>query len=158
MVVNRINDDGCWNAGKMANQTESHWLFNNASPADIALFIFDNSLGHACKAKEAVRCTARNRDGVEQRMVFLDGVKNWDTDILESLLWYISNKAMKRLRGNVHFCSMVGSSWTERLTKQCIRVKKVESDFEEREQYKPIFSKSCSRMVRSSGCRSVLRS
>ena len=28
-----------------------------------------------------------------------------------------------------------GTSWTECLTKQCIREKKVESDFEEREQY-----------------------
>ena len=28
-----------------------------------------------------------------------------------------------------------GTSWTERLTKQCIREKKVESDFEGREQY-----------------------
>jgi hypothetical protein len=24
------NDDGCWNAEKMVNQTESHRLFNNA--------------------------------------------------------------------------------------------------------------------------------
>ena len=28
-----------------------------------------------------------------------------------------------------------GTSWTERLTKRCIREKKVESYFEEREQY-----------------------
>src|SRR6267378_3727255 len=48
----------------------------------IALFIFDISLRHACKAKEAVvwtrvnllpgaihlQCTARNTDGVEQRI------------------------------------------------------------------------------------------
>jgi hypothetical protein len=29
----------------------------------------------------------------------------------------------------------IRTSWTERLTKQCIRVKKVDLDFEEREQY-----------------------
>jgi hypothetical protein len=63
-------------------------------------------------------------------MVFLDGDNNRNTDVLESLLWYISNKVLKRLRGNVPCCSMV-----ERLTKQYIRVKEVESDFEEREHY-----------------------
>ena len=105
------------------NQTESHRLLSNV----ISLCSFSTILSGR---RQAMRCTARNRDGVEQRMVFLDGDKNRDTDILESLLWYISNKVMKRLRGNVHRCSRV-----ERLTKQCIRVKKVESDFEEREQY-----------------------
>jgi hypothetical protein len=64
-------------------------------------------------------------------MAFLDGDKNRDTDILESLL---CNKVMKRLRGNVHMLHY-GISWTERLTKQSIREEKVESDFEEREQY-----------------------
>ena len=41
---------------------------------------------------------------------------------------------MKRLRGNFHML-YYGTSYTERLTKQYIQEKKVESDFEEREQY-----------------------
>ncbi|KAN0086926.1 hypothetical protein V8E54_000614 [Elaphomyces granulatus] len=68
----------------------------------IALFVFDNSLGHACKAKEPWLGTG--------------------------------NKVMKRLQGNFHMLHH-GTSWTERLTKRCIREKKVKSYFEEREQY-----------------------
>ena len=41
---------------------------------------------------------------------------------------------MKRLRVNFHMLHY-GTSYTERLTKQYIREKKVESDFEEREHY-----------------------
>jgi hypothetical protein len=41
---------------------------------------------------------------------------------------------MKRLRGNFHMLHY-GTSYTERLTKQYIRGKEVESDFEERGQY-----------------------
>src|SRR6267378_6153605 len=41
---------------------------------------------------------------------------------------------MKRLRGNFHMLHY-GTSYTERLTEQSIREKKVESDFEERGQY-----------------------
>ena len=41
---------------------------------------------------------------------------------------------MKILRGNFHMLHY-GTSPTECLTKQYIREKKVESDFEEREQY-----------------------
>ena len=41
---------------------------------------------------------------------------------------------MKRLRGNFHILHH-GTSSTERLTKQYIREKKVEWDFEERKQY-----------------------
>jgi len=36
--------------------------------------------------------------------------------------------------GNFHMLHY-GASWTERLTKRCIREKKVESYFKEREQY-----------------------
>jgi len=35
-----INVDGCWNAEKMVNQTESHQLFNNA----ISLYSFSTIL------------------------------------------------------------------------------------------------------------------
>jgi len=35
------NDDGCWNAEKMVNQTESHQLFNNA----ISLYSFSKFFG-----------------------------------------------------------------------------------------------------------------
>ncbi len=41
---------------------------------------------------------------------------------------------MKRLRGNLHMLHY-GTSSTGRLTKQYIREKKVEWDFEERKQY-----------------------
>jgi len=69
-----INVDGCWNAEKMVNQTESHQLFTTPYRS----VHFRHSFRHACKAKEAVvgtkvnllpraihlQCTAQNTDGV----------------------------------------------------------------------------------------------
>jgi hypothetical protein len=40
------------------------------------------------------------------------------------------------IQGDFHMSALhYGTSWTERLAKQCILEKKVESDFKEREQY-----------------------
>ena len=91
------NDDGWWNAEKMVNQTEKAIsIFNKAFPDDIAVFAFDNSSGHACKAKDALVANRMNLrpggkqpvmhstrwgNGVEQSMVFLDGDHDWDTGL-----------------------------------------------------------------------------
>ena len=46
------SDDGWWDAEKMVEQTKKAIaIFNKASHGDIAVFAFDNSSGHACKAK-----------------------------------------------------------------------------------------------------------
>ena len=80
------NDDSCWNAEKMVNQTESHRLFNNISLCSFSTILWGR---YACKAKEAVvgnrvnlqpgeihlQCTARNTDGVEQRMTVIIGAE-----------------------------------------------------------------------------------
>ncbi|KAN0074791.1 hypothetical protein V8E54_007402 [Elaphomyces granulatus] len=66
-------------------------FFNKAFPADIAVFIFDNSGRHACKAKDTLvgnrmvpqpgrkqpvmHCT-KGGDGIERSMVFLGGDKD----------------------------------------------------------------------------------
>jgi hypothetical protein len=53
ILVLPTDDDGCWNAEKMVNQTESYRLFNNA----ISLCSFSSILYGmlaACEAKEAV--------------------------------------------------------------------------------------------------------
>jgi len=48
-------DDGWWNANKMVQQTQKAIrIFNQAFPNDIAIFAFDNSSGHACKAPNAL--------------------------------------------------------------------------------------------------------
>jgi len=48
-------DDGWWNANKMVQQTQKAIrIFNQAFPNDIAVFAFDNSSGHACKAPNAL--------------------------------------------------------------------------------------------------------
>jgi hypothetical protein len=41
------------------NQTESIEFFNKPFPGDVAVFIFDYSGGHACKAKDGNRTTLR---------------------------------------------------------------------------------------------------
>src|ERR1700743_1026150 len=62
------DDDGCWNAEKMVNQTESYRLFNNA----ISLCSFFGTCSWDLQPRENhLQRTARNMDEVEQRMVFL---------------------------------------------------------------------------------------
>lgn len=49
------SDEGWWNAEKMVQQTQKAIeIFNNVFPDDIAVFAFDNSSGHACKAPDAL--------------------------------------------------------------------------------------------------------
>ena len=56
------SDDGWWNAEKMVKQTEKAIAtFNKAFPGDIAVFAFDNSSGHACKAKDALVANRMNQ-------------------------------------------------------------------------------------------------
>jgi len=88
-------------------------------------------LGHACKAKGAVvgifshvetTCNAQHGSWTEDG-ISRSELRYWHPWIS---LWYISNKVMKRLRVDFHMLHY-GTSYTERLTKQYIREKKVES-------------------------------
>ena len=44
----------------MAQTRKAIIVFNKASPGDIAMFAFDNSSGHACKAKDALVANRMN--------------------------------------------------------------------------------------------------
>ena len=76
LLESSTDDDGCWNAEKMVNQTESYRLFYNA----ISLCSFfgaclqsKRSRGWDLQPRENhLQCTARNMDGVGQKIVFLD--------------------------------------------------------------------------------------
>ena len=153
------NDDGWWNAEKMIEQTKKAIaIFNQAFPGDVAVFAFDNSSGHACKAKNALVANRMNlrpggkqprmRDtkwgnGIHQSMVFQEGDKEWGTDIPISRELIGQAKGMKRVlqeRG----------LWREGLKKQCGRPKKERSsNFEERlfqetlEQYEARIADRC---------------
>jgi hypothetical protein len=49
------DEDGWWNVEKMVLQTRKAIKnFNKSFPDDIAVFTFDNSGGHACKAANAL--------------------------------------------------------------------------------------------------------
>ena len=134
------SDDGWWDAEKMVEQTKKAIaIFNKASHGDIAVFAFDNSSGHACKAKDALVANRMNLrpggkqpkmhntkwgDGIEQSMVFLEGDKEWDTNIPIPPELIGKPKGMKRVlqeRG----------LWRENLKKQCGRQKNNKSNFED---------------------------
>ncbi len=136
------NDDGWWDAEKMVVQTKKAIdIFNRAYPKDIAVFAFDNSSGHACKAKDALVANRMNLGpagkqplmhstkwgpGIEQSMVFLEGDKQWDTDIPISPDLIGKPKGMKRILQE-------RALWREDLKKQCDRQKKGKSsNFEDR--------------------------
>jgi hypothetical protein len=157
------SDDGWWNAEKMVEQTKKAIaIFEKAFPDDIAVFAFDNSSGHACKATDALVANRMNlnpggkqsvlhdtewgSDGRKQSMVFKDDDKEWGSDkpILKELIG--KAKGMKRVlqeRG----------LWREGLKKQCGREKKKgakkRSNFEERvfqetmEQYQARVADRC---------------
>jgi len=64
-------DDGWWNAEKMIQQTrKAIEVFNKAFPKDIAVFAFDNSSGHVCKALDALISSRMNlRPGGKQPVI-----------------------------------------------------------------------------------------
>jgi hypothetical protein len=152
------SDDGWWNAEKMVKQAEKAIaIFNKAFPEDIAVFAFDNSSGHACKAKDALVANRMNLrpggkqpemhdttwgDGIAQRMIFQGGDTDWDTGLLISPELVGKPKGMKRIlqeRG----------LWREGMKKQCGRQKKEKKSFEERvfqetiEQYQARVADRC---------------
>jgi len=109
-------DDRWWNADKMVQQTQKAIrIFNQAFPNDIAVFAFDNSSGHACKAPNALVAQRMNlgpggkqpviqdtefysADGRHhQSMVFQRGDIIWETNepIPEGLIG--KPKGMKRI-------------------------------------------------------------
>jgi len=54
-------DEDWWNAEKKVEQTKKAiQIFNTAFPDDIAVFAFDNSSGHACKAPNALVASRMN--------------------------------------------------------------------------------------------------
>lgn len=152
------SDDGWWNAEKMVKQTEKAiTIFNKAFPGDIAVFAFDNSSGHACKAKDALVANRMNLrpggkqpemhdtmwgDGIKQSMVFKEGDTDWVTGLPIDRELIGKPKGMKRVlqeRG----------LWRDKLKKQCGREKKKKSSFEERvfeetmEQYQARVADRC---------------
>lgn len=135
------NDDGWWDAEKMVAQTKKAIaIFEQAFPDDIALFAFDNSSGHACKAGDALVANRMNLrpggkqpvmhstkwgEGIEQSMVFVNGDRDWDTGMPIPPELIGKPKGIKRVlqeRG----------LWRQGLKKQCGRQKKDKSNFEER--------------------------
>ena len=55
------SDDGWWGAEKMAEHVQKAiQIFEISFPGDIAVFAFDNSSGHACKAKDALVANRMN--------------------------------------------------------------------------------------------------
>ncbi len=165
------SDDGWWNAEKMVEQTrKAIRVFNHAFPDDIAVFAFDNSSGHACKAPTALVAGRMNLgpggkqprmrntdftrpDGTStfQSMVFQSGdCHPFGTDIPIPIEMIGTPKGMKRIlqeRG----------LWNDSLKKQCGRQKKVKRDilfsdrlFEESmEQYE---ARTADRCERGKGC------
>ena len=152
------SDDGWWNAEKMVKQTEKAiTIFNKAFPGDIAVFAFDNSSGHACKAKDALVANRMNLrpggkqpemhdtmwgDGIRQSMVFKEGDTDWVTGLPIDREFIGKPKGIKRVlqeRG----------LWRDKLKKQCGREKKKKSSFEERvfeetmEQYQARVADRC---------------
>ena len=138
---NRKSDDSWQDAEKIVEQIKKVIaIFNKTFPRDITVFAFDNSSEHACKAKDALVANRMNLrpggkqpkmhntkwgDGIEQSMVFLEGDKEWDTNIPIPPELIGKPKGMKRVlqeRG----------LWRENLKKQCGRQKKNKSNFEDR--------------------------
>jgi hypothetical protein len=90
-------NDGYWNAEKMIAQTKTTIaIFKLAFPSDKAVFAFDNSSGHACKASDALITTRMNLKpggkqpimhntvlecGRVQSMVFQQEDTEWDSSI-----------------------------------------------------------------------------
>jgi hypothetical protein len=131
------SDEGWWNAEKMVEQTRKAIdIFNTAFPNDIAVFAFDNSSGHACKAPDALNAYRMNLNpGGKQPLMHdtafyrLDGSlqlqymsfqpfdSEWDTDELIPAELIGKPKGIKRVlqeRG----------LWIPGLKKQCGRQKK----------------------------------
>jgi len=91
------SDDGWWNAEKMVAQTQKAiQIFQKAYPNDIAVFSFDNSSRHACKAPVALVASRMNlypggkqpimhytilQNGIVQSMVFRHGDREWDSAV-----------------------------------------------------------------------------
>jgi len=127
-------DDGWWNAEKMVQQSKKAIeVFNKAFPNDIAVFAFDNSSSHACKAPDALVASRMNLgsggkqpvmhptllpDGTIQSMVYQRSDRKWDHPhdfVGEELVG--KPKGMRRVlqeRG----------LWRDDLRKQCGRQKK----------------------------------
>jgi hypothetical protein len=135
-------DDGWWNAEKMVEQTKKAIkIFNKAFPDDIAVFAFDNSSGHACKAKDALVSARMNlgpggkqptmrpttlRDGTDQSMVYQPGDCEWDDPTRP-----ISAEMIGKAKGMKRVLQERGL-WIDGLKKQCGRQKKKKSHFSER--------------------------
>jgi hypothetical protein len=126
------SDEGWWNAEKMVEQTKKAIeIFDKAFPGNIAVFAFDNSSGHACKAPDALNTNRMNlgpsgkqskmratdfylSDGTtrHQYMVFQPGDTEFDSDQPIAAELVGEAKGMKRVlqeRG----------LWVPELRKQC---------------------------------------
>jgi len=111
------SDDGWWNAERMVEQTrKTIRIFNRAFPNDIAVFAFDNSSGHACKAADALVARRMNlspagkqplmhdtvfrgQDGQlhPQTMTFRQGDMLWDSNIPIPEEYVNKSKGMKQV-------------------------------------------------------------
>lgn len=127
------NDDGWWNAEKMIAQTKKAInIFNKSHPDDIAVFAFDNSSGHACKAPDALVAARMNlnpggkkptmhdtvmADGTPQSMVFKATDCQWESTVL------VSDDLVGRPKGMKRVLQERGL-WQDGLKKQCGREKK----------------------------------
>jgi len=82
---------------KLQKDHDSIQIFQMAYPNEIAVFAFDNSSGHACKAPDALVASRMNfhpggkqpimhdtilQNGTVQSMVFCYGDREWNSDVL----------------------------------------------------------------------------
>lgn len=137
-------DEGWWTAEKMVNQVieKAIPIFEMAFPHCIAVFAFDNSSGHACKAADALVARRMNlrpggkqpvmhsttmKDGQYQSMVFEPGDCLWETDIPISPHLIGCPKGMQRVMQE-------RGIWEDDLRKQCGSEKKKDKGGAETEE------------------------
>ena len=139
---NGSSDDGWWNAEKMVEQVKKAIrIFDKAFPEDTAIFAFDNSSGHACKAKDALVAARMNlgpggkqpimhsttlHNGTKQSMVYQAGDYEWDDPTQP-----ISAELIGKAKGMKRVLQERGL-WRDNLKKQCGRQKKKKRVFSER--------------------------
>jgi len=139
------SDEGWWDSKKMLMQVleKAIPIFERQYPGHVAVFAFDNSSGHACKADDALVANRMNlgpggkqpqmhatilSDGRTQRMVF-----RYDDRIWESPSILISHTLIGQPKGMKRVLQERGL-WRDGLKKQCSAAKAKE-DTETETQY-----------------------
>ena len=100
-------DNGWWGAEKMAGKTQKAIrIFETSYPGDIAVFAFDNSSGHACRAKDAL---VANRMRLGQVGAILLRAMQYSVNLLFDSGWYMKREIQIGLLA-VRYGSSISSS------------------------------------------------